>query len=189
MLRIHQRARSCALVVAVGLLVWAAAARPRGQPSGELEVKAAYLTKFGQFVQWPPDLRSGRSTFDLCLSPNEPLGRSVESLAQDSRLQDLIVAVRHVTSPELLDGCRVLYVGRATPVNNRLLARARQLPILTVGEASGFLDRGGIVRLRAVDAGGRANIRFDISVANARRVGLQLSSQLLRLAASVEGAD
>ena len=187
MSRFCPRAHSCALVVAVCLATVTAAATTRGQPSAELEIKAAFLTKFGQFVQWPPDSRPGASTFDLCLSPNQPFGRSVELLAQDSRMQNLFVAVRDVTRPEMLDACRVLYVGRPTPVNSRLLARARQLPILTVGEDPGFLDRGGIVRLRVVGAQGVANVRFDINVANARRAGLQLSSQLLRLAVSIEG--
>ena len=186
---ICQCALSCALTVAACLLAVTASVVAREQPSGEMEVKAAFLTKFGQFVQWPADPAPGRSTFELCLSPNQPFGRSVELLAQDSRMQNLAVAVREVTRPDMLGGCRVLYLGRPTAVNNRLLDRARQLPILTVGEDPGFLGRGGIVRLRVVEAGGLANVRFDIHVANARRVGLQLSSQLLRLAVSIEGTN
>ena len=189
MSRICQRARSCAFVVAVCLLAPTAAARTRGQPSTELAIKAAYLAKFGQFVQWPPDPQPGRSTFDLCLTPHQPFGRSVEQLAQDSRMQNLAVVVRDVTGPAMLDGCRVLYVGRPTPTNDRLLARARELPILTVGEDPGFLSRGGIVHLRVIEAGGAANVRFDINVANARRVGLRLIAQLLRLAVSIQGAE
>jgi hypothetical protein len=63
------------------------------------------------------------------------------------------------------------------------MARFASLPTLTVGDYPEFLNEGGVVYLRMV--GGR--VRFEVNVAAARRSGLHLSSQLLRLAMAVHG--
>jgi hypothetical protein len=59
-----------------------------------------------------------------------------------------------------------------------LLPRAARLPILTVGEYPAFLNDGGIIGLRVIDG----KVRFDVNLRQAERVGLRVSSQLLRLA-------
>ena len=56
-------------------------------------------------------------------------------------------------------------------------------PILTVSDAPRFLDEGGIVQLKLVDN----RVRFAIDATAARRAGLRLSAQLLRLAIQVRG--
>jgi hypothetical protein len=178
MFRSLQRAIASAGLVACALL-----AAPRAQELDEGQVKAAFLTKFGQFVEWPSDVRSGRSRFDLCLAADQTFTRKVEALTSGDRLQGVPIHVREISSPDRVTGCSMIYLGRLTGPNDRLLARAAQLPILTVGDDPGFLDRGGIIRLRLVGA----RVRFDIHAGQAKRVGLQLSSQLLRLAQSVHG--
>ena len=55
------------------------------------------------------------------------------------------------------------------------------LPILTIGETGRFLDDGGIIKLRIVER----RVRFDVNAAAADRVGMRISSQLLRLALEV----
>jgi hypothetical protein len=153
------------------------------QVSDESRLKAATVTKFGQFVQWPTDLRSSRSSFDICLAPGHGFGSLMEELTTDVRIQNLPVAVRSVSAPDRLVGCHVLYVGRLSDGNRRLLGRAAQLPILTVGDDAQFLRSGGVINLRVI--GGR--VRFDIDAGHAQRVGLLMSSQLLRLAQTVQG--
>ncbi len=56
-------------------------------------------------------------------------------------------------------------------------------PVLTVGESSRFLDDGGVISLQVIDR----RVRFEVSATAAERIGLRLSSQLLRLAVRVRG--
>jgi hypothetical protein len=170
-------------IASAGLIACALLAAPRAQEVDERQVKAAFLTKFGQFVEWPSEARTGRSTFDLCLATDPPFRRTVEALTSGDRIQGVPVQVREVSSPDRLTGCSMMYLGPLTSRNSRLLARAAELPILTVGDDPGFLARGGIIRLQLLGE----RVRFDIHAGQARRVGLQLSSQLLRLAQSVHG--
>ena len=56
--------------------------------------------------------------------------------------------------------------------------------ILTVSDMPGFLQRGGMIQFVAEDK----RVRFQINAAAAQHVGLALSSELLRVAASVKTA-
>ncbi len=55
------------------------------------------------------------------------------------------------------------------------------LPTLTVGETSGFLTQGGMIRFFLENN----RVRFSINQTIAESAGLQISSRLLRLARSV----
>ncbi|MBA2301635.1 MAG: DUF4154 domain-containing protein, partial [Acidobacteria bacterium] len=58
----------------IGLLTLSVALRAQG-PSGEYQLKAAFVARFPEFVDWPPPTWEGRKTLDVCvLSPN-PFGK------------------------------------------------------------------------------------------------------------------
>lgn len=169
---------------AIALVAWGALTglSLSGQASPH-QVKAAFLTKFGQFVQWPSELKAARSSFDICLAEGHPFGSLVQTLASGLETHGLDVVVRDVSRPDMLSGCQVLYAASPT-ADKPLLDRAAALSILTVGDAPGFLEQGGIINLREVDG----RVRFEISLRNAERANLQLSAQLLRLALTVKAA-
>jgi hypothetical protein len=56
-------------------------------------------------------------------------------------------------------------------------------PVLTIGESSDFLRRGGMIAF--VIDGGR--VRFDVNLPVAARRGLTLSSRLLQVARTIVG--
>jgi hypothetical protein len=63
--------------------------------------------------------------------------------------------------------------------------RTRRLPILTVGDISGFSRDGGIVEF-FLQTG---KVRFDINLSAARHSRLKISSQLLKVARIVRSDD
>ena len=84
-----------------------------------------------------------------------------------------------------ITGCHVVFVpGPGNPAGKAVLQAIGDHPVLTVGESPGFLDDGGVVRLQVIDR----RVRFEVNATAAERVGLRLSSQLLRLAVRVRGA-
>ena len=76
--------------------------------------------------------------------------------------------------------CDVVYVA---PGDLSLLDTVANLPILTVGDQPNFCQRGGIINLLVLDG----RVRFEIDLSRARRSGLKMDSQLLRLASKVYG--
>jgi hypothetical protein len=89
------------------------------------------------------------------------------------------IVVKRVGGTDDLRGCHILFVGRAQDDNaGALLARAKQMQVLTVGESAGFTERGGMIGFVQADG----NVKFAINEEQADRAGLKLSSKLLGLA-------
>jgi len=158
-------------------------ASPTGQvPAAEHQLKAAFVSKFPQFTEWPESTLSRRQQIELCVAIPNPFGRALRELTEGERLGSRPLVVRTVDSPQELESCQLLFLPAGPPSERKiLLDGARTLPILTVSDAPTFIEEGGMVALRMLDG----RVRFEINVNAARQVGLRLSSQLLQLALSV----
>ena len=149
----------------------------------ELRLKAAFVFRFSQFVAWPSDSSDGRDAFGICVEPRSPILPELRDLATDESIDGRPLVIREITAQSSIRRCNVLFLTSNSRANRELLTRASAMPILTVGDAPGFLDAGGVIQLRTVER----RVRFDVDVRAAEKVGLSFSSQLLRLASSVRG--
>jgi hypothetical protein len=149
----------------------------------EYQVKAAYLSNFGRFVDWPPRPRSSPDDpFDLCILGQDPFGSALDTAVAGEKIAGLPLAARRISRPAEALGCRILFV--STSESNQLdatLAAVASSPVLTVAEIPDFVKRGGMIQF--VLDGNR--VRFEINLVAARRSGLSLSSQLLNVARAV----
>jgi hypothetical protein len=174
-------------LVVFALVVCAGAAAVRAQHVlDEYRLKAAFVFQFPQFVEWPAASWTRAADVQLCVVQPNPFGRVLHELVRGEMLRGRPLVVKSVPATATLDGCHVLVMARLdNRVTAAVLKRVAGRPVLSVGDGSEFLDAGGIIELRVVDG----RIRFAVSVANARRAGLQVSAQLLRLAVAVHGAN
>jgi len=175
-------ARAAPLLLVLALLFAPGARAQVGAPTEDV-VKAAYLSKLGNYVQWPQRAGpqgNGRTVIGI-VGADEVANR----LAQMAAVRDPVkgtLAVRRLRNGDPLENIHILYlgdgyVGRAAPMIEQAAARS----ILIVTESNDALAHGSIVNFRLVDE----RIRFDISLDSAEKAGLRLSSQLLTLAATV----
>jgi hypothetical protein len=149
----------------------------------ESRLKAAIVSKLPQFVEWPEEVLAGRSSYDICVAPPDPFGPDLAALVTDEAVGQRRLVARVVGTPAEVASCHILFLPSAGETPHPLLTATANHPILTVGDAPTFLDQGGMIALRVVDG----RMRFDIDVATARRAGLRISSQLLKLAITVRG--
>jgi len=167
-----------ALVVA-GLLVCASLAQA-AQFSVEA-VKAAYLFRFAQYVEWPA--LPADATFIIAVSGAEDVAVHLERLLPGMSVNGRRVAVRRVTRATELEGVQILYIGANAFARTRSLrAQAIERPILVVTDNERGLDGGGVINFIEVNR----NLRFEISLNAADRSGLKINSALLAVAARVE---
>lgn len=152
------------------------------QPS-ELAVKAAFLSKFAAYVNWPAPMRPGRNgALTLCVVGSDPFGRILDDTVQGQRVDDHPIAVKRLASAAGADACHLAFVqGRDRRSSGELLAGLQGKPILTVTDAGAGSQRGII---HFVVADGR--VRFMIDQAAAQRDGLDLSARLLAIALEVK---
>jgi hypothetical protein len=166
--------------VAVALLcVYAAHGNAHAQEATlEYRVKAAYIYNFTKYVEWPP-AAFGSGPLTLCVAGRNPFGSALFDIVRGEEVAGRPIAVRVLLEPE--DGCHVIFVpqGAAAPA---YLRASRMRPVLTIGEGADFITQGGIISF--IVEGGR--VRFEIDQEAADRVGLRVSSRLLRLARTPE---
>lgn len=176
-LRLHTllRASLCMLLCgAVGLA--------RAAPAVEdLDLKAAYIFNFIQFIEWPATDQAAEGDWPVCVSPFSPLKRPLTAL--DGKLARKGRPIRVVLAePGDLRQCRVLVL-HSSDIEPMLRA-LRLLPlghgILTV--ADGIAAAGGSpdIMIALTELAGR--IEFGINPEASARAGLVVSSRLLRLA-------
>ena len=150
----------------------------------EYHLKAAVVSKFPEFVEWPAAALDSRKTLDLCVARPNPFGGTLAQLVAGESLRGRTMVAREVASGSDLGACHLLFVPRGSDVDTHvLIAGAAKHHVLTVGESPRFLEEGGIINLHLVEG----RIRFEVDIAAANRAGVRLSSQLLRLATHVRG--
>ena len=161
------------------VLVVAVTSAPAAQEvAKEYRVKAAFLYNFIKFVEWPP--RAAPGPIVICVAGRNPFGNVLADTVRGETIGGRTLDTRVILEPE--DGCHVVFVPDGASTLAYLRA-ARGQPVLTVGEAPGFIQQGGLIRFY-LDGG---TVRFEIHREGAERAGLRISSRLLQLARIVAG--
>jgi len=153
---------------------------PAQERPTEYQVKAAFLEKFGKFVEWP-DTAFAKADSPLVIGVfgENPFRDDLENLAAKDTINGHAIVVRQIKSPADLKGCHVVFIPASVKARApEALAAVQGLGILTVGETDDFIQAGGMIAFVVENS----RIRFEINDAAARRAGLKISSKLLALA-------
>lgn len=145
----------------------------------EAALKAAFIFNFTKFVDWPGGESLER--FNLCTSGTSMTAEALGAFEGKSALGRPIRIVRGVQVGAVRH-CQLLFIAEPWQAGHlELLNEARNAAILTVSDAPGFVEGGGIIGL--LREGGRLRFEINQEIANSR--GLRVGAQLLRLAKSV----
>ena len=158
------------------------AATAAAAAASEYEVKAAYLYNFGKFVAWPEEALAGADPLVICVVGKDPFGAVLDETIRDKTVQEHKLTVRRMTNAERVRECHILFVSALE--EHRLPQILRSMGgshVLTVGETEGFVRKGGAITLVARDR----KVRFDVNLRAAHDAGLEMSAQLLKVAANV----
>jgi hypothetical protein len=184
--RRRMRAVHCLAVGIGGFILLSGPASLSAQAkASEYDVKAAYLFNFGKFVRLSPQAHANhRDTFDICLLGQEPIGKILDGLTANERIDDRLVRIIRVQDASQARACDITYIGSSEGdrVENDLAALAGS-DVLTVSDAPRFLTRGGMIQFVMV----ANHVRFAVDLDAVKRTHLVLSSELLRVASSVSG--
>jgi hypothetical protein len=172
--------RFCALSLAVPFV--SAAQQQRGRPT-QYDVEAVYLFQFGKFVQWPTAPASNEP-FDICIIGRDPFAETLDNTIAGETIGKSPLKDERIDTTDDAKRCRILFISASEDAHlDEILGRLGKSPVLTVSDVPGFLARGGMIQFVVQDN----RVRFDINVATAKRAGLAVSSQLLKVAAAVRG--
>ncbi|WP_457391708.1 YfiR family protein [Roseateles sp. P5_E1] len=159
----------CAILL--GLLSAQPAAAQSASPEA---LKAEVVYRLLMFVTWPADRELAGRPLQLCTVGEGRMDSALQSLA-GRPIRHLTVDVRHQARADQLAGCHLLYLPTPQPALRPVLA---DLPVLVISDVAVMLEQGAMINLQIEDG----RIVFDVDLDAARRVGLAISTKLLRLA-------
>ena len=164
----------------------AALAAGEVSPNGvEAQVKAAYIYRFAEHIEWPPaTFASNAAPLAIGVMDADPVAAELNQLRLTRQIKGRAVTVRTLRAGDAVSGVQVLYVGALDgPRLKRALDAAQASGVLAITDGEGTLAAGSAISFVQVEN----RIRFDVSVAHAERSGLKISARLLAVAHKIEG--
>jgi hypothetical protein len=151
------------------------------QTVSEDAVKAGFVYNFVKFTQWVGEREGDTRPLDICTPGALPLDGQF-ALLQGRTVGARKIVLRAHVAPADWRGCQVLYLSEAEAARaENGLRGLGNSPVLTISDQTGFVQAGGMIGLRVDDN----RVRFDVNLQAAQRAGLNLSSQMLKLAGQV----
>jgi hypothetical protein len=180
-----ERRQRCALGPLSVLLLYLVGAPALAENAGaapEVAVKAAYLAKFGNFVEWPAGaFPTAGSPLVLCIAGDSAFGPALEQTTSGQRMGPRAIEVRRLDRADASAGCNILYLaGSRRQSVAEALKLMRGAPVLTVTDDEHPGPRG-IIHFMIRNH----HVRFAIDADMAALSHLDLSSKLLSVAESV----
>jgi hypothetical protein len=174
---------ACACAFASSL---SAAQTPEREAPSEYALKAAFLYNFTLYTEWPEAAFSEPNTLTICLLGEDLFGVHLDALAAKKSQGRQIKVKRLGSAPQVSASdakvCNVVYIAASDAAT---LAKAAAVlgkrNLLTVGERAS--SEGKFPLITIFPSGSRFG--FDIASTEAQANGLKMSSNLLRLARSV----
>lgn len=162
------------------------AARAADVELAEYQIKAAFLCKFGNYVEWPAEATGGTDQpFVIGVMAAPGVADALALAARGQTVHGRPILVRRTERVgELVEGVAIVYIARSHAARStEVIGVLKDRPVLTVTESDADQPGGGIVNFVVVDD----KVKFDISLTAATRSRLRISARLLGVARSVAG--
>jgi hypothetical protein len=179
--------RSC-LVRLLGLIAMAlvagsfpgGSALAQGAGAAEYEIKGAFLFNFARFAEWPNSAFSSTTQpLIIGIIGEDPFDSQILDGLAHKTVDGRPLVIRHFKDARDIDVCHLLFVGSVKAKElTAILDSVKGKSILTVGESSGFLTSGGMIRFCFEDQ----KIRFEVSLSRIKSASVKLSAKLLSVA-------
>jgi len=175
--------RACAL--SIGVAAGIASPRPAqaDTQADEYRVKAAFLYKFGSYIEWPSgSFARADSPVTIGVMGADALADELAQIVAGRNVNGRPVRVRKLRPGDPIAGLHVLFIGGSdTGRLAEILAAARGRALLTVTESEGGLELGSMINFVVVED----KVRFDVAPPPPESGNLKISARLLGVARKV----
>lgn len=166
-----------------GLVFLSPWARSSDASLGEYRLKAAYLYRISQFIEWP-EAGKPEQAFNICVLGSDPFGESLRELSTRT-VASRPIALQYPATPREARACQIVYIDEAQKkALSDLAAVLGDLPVLVVGGSPQFIDQGGAIGF-VVEAG---KLRMELNLDVLRRANLKPSAKLIEVAVRTVGS-
>lgn len=177
--------RFSSILVIVTVLCFSSAISTSAELSrpSEYELKATFLYNFIKFTGWPEQVGTSTDPFVIGVLGKDPFGNGLDRVIEGETVNDKTVVIRRFAKTEQAANTQVLFIASSEEHNLPAILRTLEgKSILTVSEIENFAQRGGIINLKKENN----RVVFEINLDTAKRAGLTMNAQLLKLAKIVK---
>ena len=169
--------------IGFGIIAAIALLSPSGQAiptQSEYALKSAFLYNFCRFIDWPESaFSSANDPFIIGIAGDDPFGSLLNDTIKGKKYRNHPIRIDYFRGAGEIKRCHLLFVPRANASRfDPSLTTSVGKNILTVSETDEFLNRGGMITLRAEPN----RVRLRISRAAVHSANLVVSSKLLKVA-------
>ena len=144
----------------------------------EYKIKAVFLFNFSQFVTWPTNaFPEAQTPLVIGVLGEDPFGTYLDETVRGEEVDKHPLVIQHYRRAEEIKTCHILFISQSeTGRMDQILASLEGRNILTVSDAEGFAQQGGMIRFVTE----KNKIRLGINLEAAKTASLTISSKLLR---------
>lgn len=142
-------------------------------------VKAAFIYNFVKFVEWPAERAiSKQANIDICVVGESTLmdAENVFTAASTPKLK--LSLVQEANAKQAAGHCHVVFLAGDVAEGLRQL---KGLPVLTVSDSEGFIDKGGMIGFVMSEG----KIKLEVNTRAVSTAGMRVDAQLLEIALRV----
>jgi len=151
----------------------------------EYIAKAAFIFNFTKFVEWEKPEENTGPTFVIGVIGDSPIQQHLLNLAASKTINNKKIEVIKCAAkiPEACR-CQILFVPETITTTDfqNFISELTTKNILIISEKKGFLEQGSAINFLVIEN----RIKFEISIQSLNRSNLKASSQLLKLATTIQ---
>jgi hypothetical protein len=147
------------------------------------QLKAAYLYRFGSYVEWPSHaFAAPDSPISIGILGAQPLAETLKQMVVGRTVNGREVKVVDMQPEDRLVGLHILFIGAGGEARAAdILVEVKSQPTLTVTESENAFAKGSMINFVVVDG----KVRFDIASKPPGPADLSISARLMTTARKV----
>jgi len=142
---------------------------------------AVYLFHFANFIEWPDSAFNSIDSFNICINGKTEVNKYISDIEGEPVKGRKIKILTNISS-DGIKNCHILFVSRNDYKRNKIEKHLFEKNILLVSDQESFISDGGVIQYYIENNKLRLKINNDL----AKRLGLKISSKLLRIAKIIE---
>ncbi len=141
------------------------------------QAKTAFIYNILKFVEYPIKI----DTVNLCIIGEDEINHSLKTL-DGKQTSDKKIYVSFMDSTKDLTKCNAIFVNESVESKlDYIIARIRNLPILTISDSENFIEFGIMVNMFVSDE----KLKFNVNNKMVKEANLKISSRVLTLASKI----
>ncbi len=149
----------------------------------EYQVKAAFIYKFINFIEWPAKAwKNAEDTLVIGVLGENPILEALHSLPLN-KVQNRQIKIKRIKNLQDLKSTHIVFIDESEkPDLKNILDHLKETWVLTISDTKEFAKMGGMINFFLDNE----KIRFEMNPEAAEEAELKISSKILRLATIVK---